>query len=306
MGVTRISSGTGERLGGTWYLSLDGIASTHISASATTEEVSNAIANLTAAGNVTVTEDVESEGYNGERSWVVTFHDWNNPNRTVTPPALTVGDVGLTGTGAAARLETVGISSATSGDGVFLASDLCIKAVVTLSSLLSAGDIDECAFVAAWSGGSGGTTYTIPAFAYDANSSVLETALGNVDDTILGEVWVSREGTTGGGGGIWNITFVQNAEGRVPEFHCGSDAEVSQIANATCDAVGGVFVLEFDGNATQQIAYNASGLEVRGDQMQRFTCACRLAVGMHFMGGGAMYCNGCKDSMCRIVHFRAV
>lgn len=265
-----MSSGTGERLGGTWYLSLDGIASTRISASATAEDVSNAIANLTAAGNVTVTEGIEDEGYNGEISWVITFHDWNNPNRTATPPALTVGGVGLTGTGAAARLETVDLISVTSDDGELIVSDICTKAVVTLSSLLSAGDIDECVFVAAWQGGSGGNTYIIPTFAYNANSSALETALANIDKTILGEVWVSSEGTSGSGGGIWNITFVENAEGRVPELQCGSDADVSQTANATCDAVDGVFVLEFDGNTTQKIAYNASALKVRRQHMELY------------------------------------
>lgn len=282
-----MSSGTGERLGGTWYLSLDGIASTRISASATAEDVSNAIANLTAAGNVTVTDGIEDEGYNGERSWVVTFHDWNNPNRTAMPPALTVGDLGLTGTGAAVRLKTVGLTFVTSSDGELIVSDLCTKAVVTLSSLLSAGDIDECVFVAAWHGGSGGNTYNVPTFAYNANSSVLETALGNVDETVLGEVWVSREGTTGGGGGIWNITFIENTEGRVPELQCGSDADVSQTANATCDAVDGVFVLEFDGNATQEIPYNASALEVRGYQMELcYYCS----AGLHT----PYVCNGWK------------
>ncbi|CAM9632862.1 unnamed protein product, partial [Hapterophycus canaliculatus] len=73
IGVSRLSPGTGERLSGTWYLSFDGEASARIDAGASAEEVTILIQNLTAAGNVSVTESVTERGYNGERSWVLTF-----------------------------------------------------------------------------------------------------------------------------------------------------------------------------------------------------------------------------------------
>lgn len=257
--VTRLSSGTGERLGGTWYLSLDGEASVRIDAGALAEEVSNAIANLTAAGNVSVTDGVEGEGYNGERSWVVTFDDWNDPNRTAMPPTIAVGYEDLVGTGAAVHLKTAD-AFAIGGDEELQVAGLCDKGVVQLSSLLFSGVIDDCVVVPPWNGG---TTYTVPSFPFDANSSTVKTAFEKVNQTVLGEVWVSRDSTSGSGGGVWNVTFVDNAEGRTPGLQCGLDADVSHLVNASCDPIGGFFVLTFDGNATEEIAYNASALEVR-------------------------------------------
>lgn len=258
VGVSRLYEGTGERLSGTWYLSLDGEASARIDAGALDEDVLSAIADLTAAGNVSVTAGMEGEGYNGERSWVVTFHDWNNPNRTTKTPVLRVGDEGLVGIGAAAHLETAG-AAAVASDGELDLSDLCTKAVVQISSLVSSGVIEDCVAVAAWQGG---TSYAVPAFSFDANASSVETALASVDRAVLGEVWVSRQGTSGSGGGLWNVTFVGNAEGRTPALQCGSDATLETAVNASCDAIGGVFVLAFEGNATSEIPYNASALEV--------------------------------------------
>lgn len=260
-----MSLGTGERLGGTWYLSLDGEASTQIDAAAPAEEVSRAIANLTAAGNISVTDSAGGEGYNGEREWAITFHDWNDPNRTVSPPVIVIGDESLTGTRAAAHLEAAGVSFIAS-EGELDLSHVCVKAVVQISSLISSGVIDECAIVASWDGGA---TYTVPAFSVDANASSVQDAFSAVDSTALGEVWVSRDGVSSAGGGVWNVTFVGNVEDRLPELDCGSDAAVSRVANATCDAIGGTFVLSFDGNATEEIAYNASALEVRNGT---FTC----------------------------------
>lgn len=251
--------GTGERLGGTWYISLDGEFSTRIDAGALAEEVTSAITNLTAAGNVSVTDGAEGEGHNGERSWVITFHDWNDPNRTATPPVLAIGDESLTGTRAAAHLEAAGVSAVTS-EGELDVSDVCVKAVMQLSSLISSGFIDDCSIVASWDSGA---TYAVPAFSFDANASFVEEAFAAVDSSALGEVWVSSEGISSGGGGVWNLTFVGNAAGRLPELECGSDAAVSRVANASCDAIGGAFVLNFDGNFTEEIAYNASALEVR-------------------------------------------
>ncbi|CAM9426180.1 unnamed protein product, partial [Ectocarpus fasciculatus] len=264
VGVFRLSPGTGERLGGTWYLSLDGEASTRIDAGASAEEVSAAVTNLTSAGNVTVTEITEIAGYNGERSWVVTFLDWNDPNHTATPPIVTVGDEGLTGTGAAATLEAAaaGGSYTTAGsDGELEMPHLCAKAVVQLSSLLSSGYIDECVVVAAWQGS---TSYAVPPFSFDANATSVETALEGVDPTALGPVWVSSEGgASASGGGVWNVTFVGNSEGRTPELQCASDADVQQVSESSCEAIGGSFSLGFGGNTTQEIAFNASALEVQ-------------------------------------------
>ena len=254
-----MSHGTGERLDGTWYLSLDGEFSTRIDAGALAEEVTGAIVNLTAAGNVSVTDGTEGEGYNGERSWVITFHDWNDPNLTTTPPALTIGDEGLTGTRAAAHLEAAGVSAVTS-EGELDVSDVCVKAVIQLTSLLSSGFIDECSVVASWDSVA---TYSIPAFAFDANASFVKDSFAAVDSSALGEVWVSNEGIASSGGGVWSVTFVGNAAERLPELDCGSDAVVSRVANASCDAIGGAFVLSFEGNYTEQIPYNASALEVR-------------------------------------------
>lgn len=263
IGVSHLSPGTGERLGGTWYLSLDGEASTRIDAGASAEEVSAAVKNVTAAGNITVTESTEVAGYNGERSWVVTFLDWNDPNSAATPPVVTVGDEGLTGTGAAATLEAAaaGASSTTVGsDGELEVSHLCAKAVVQLSSLLSSGYIDECVVVAAWQGG---TSYAVAPFSFDANATSVETALVGVDSTALGPVRVSsEEGASASGGGVWNVTFVGNSEGRTPELQCASDADVQKVSESSCEAIGGSFSLGFGGNTTQDIAFNASALEV--------------------------------------------
>lgn len=247
--VIRLSSGTGERLGGTWYLSLDGEASERIAANALTEEVLIAVSNLTSSGNVTVAEGVNGEGPNGERTWAILFHDWNDPNRTLTTPIVTLGSESLTGTNA----------MATVGGGNSQISEFCDKAVVQVTSELSAGEINDCVLTADWQGG---TSYAVPAFEFDANSSVIERALATVDRKILGEAWVSRAGTTGTAGGIWNITFVENAEGRTPELDCGSDAEALQLVNATCEAIGGFFAFDFDGNVTQYIPYNATKSEV--------------------------------------------
>lgn len=263
-----MSLGTGERLGGTWYLSLDGEASTRIDAGALAEEVTSAIANLTAAGNISVTDGVEGEEYNGERSWVITFHDWNDPNRTATPPVLAVGDESLAGTRAAAHLENTGVSAVTS-EGELDVSGVCVKAVVHLSSLISSGFIDECSVVASWDSGA---TYAVPAFSFDANASTVKDAFADVDPSALGQVWVSHEGVSSSGGGVWNVTFVENVAERLPEVECVSDAAVSWVANASCDAIGGAFVLSFEGNFTEEIAYNASSLEVRPELTFDFSC----------------------------------
>ena len=257
--TSRLSHGTGERLAGTWYLSLDGEISTRIDAGALAEEVTRAIANLTAAGNFSVTDGAGGEGYNGERSWVITFYEWNDPNRTATPPVPVIGDESLTGTRAAAHLETTGVSAVTS-EGELDVSDVCVKAVVQISSLVSSGFIDECSVVASWDSGA---TYAVPAFSFDANASSVKDAFAAVDSSALGEIWVSSEGISSSGGGSWNVTFVGNAAKRVPGLECGSDAAVSRVANASCDAIGGAFVLNLDGNSTEEIAYNASALEVR-------------------------------------------
>lgn len=259
VGVSHLSHGTGERLGGTWYLSLDGEFSTRIDAGALAEEVTSAIVNLTAAGNVSVTDVAEDESYNGERSWILTFHDWNDPNLTTTRPTLAIGDEGLTGTRAAAHLEAAGVFGVSS-EGELDVSDVCVKAVIQLTSLLSSGFIDECSVVASWDSGA---TYAVPAFAFDANASSVEDAFAAVDSSALGEVWVSNEGIASSGGGVWNVTFVGNAVERLPELECGSEAAVSRVVNATCDAIRGSFVLHFDGNSTEDISYNASALEVR-------------------------------------------
>lgn len=259
IGVSRMYRSTGKRLGGTWYLSLDGNASMRIDAGASAEEVREAIANLTTAGNISVADGEGKEGYNGERSWVVTFRDWNDPNRTAKPPVLKIGDEDLTGIGASAYLEAAG-TSAVRSNGELPMSGLCVKAVVEISSLLSSGFVDDCFVTADWQGS---TTYAIPPFAFDANSSSVEIALATVDQTALGRVWVSQAGTLGSGSGVWNITFVENVEGRIPGIQCGSDADVSKIVNASCEAIGGSFALVFGGNSTQEIAYDASAAEVR-------------------------------------------
>lgn len=258
--VTRLSSGTGERLGGTWYISLDGEASERIAANALAEEVLIAVSNLTSAGNVTVTDGENGEGFNGERSWVIQFHDWNDPNHTLTTPVFTVGSESLTGINAMATVS----------GGKSQVSEFCEKAVVEVTSSLSAGEINDCVFTADWRGG---TSYAVPAFNFNANSSVVEEALATVDREILGKVWVSRAGTTASGGGIWNITFVENTEGRVPELDCASDAEALQMVNATCEAIAGFFAFDFDGNVTQYILHNSTELEV-SDQLRLLRSTC--------------------------------
>lgn len=254
--VSRVSRGTGHRLGGTWYLSLDGEASALIDVGADSEEVWQAISNISSIGNVSVADSVMGEPYNGDRSWIITFHDWNNPNRTATPPVLAVGEEGLKGTRARARLDT----TVTGNGETNAASNWCVKAVMQLSSLLSSGNIDECSFVADWRGGA---TYAVPTFPFDSNSSTLEAALASVDRDVVGKVWVSREGTSGNVGGVWNLTFVENAEGRTPELLCGTDAEVSVLTIASCPAIGGFFALEFEGNRTQDIPYDAPETKVK-------------------------------------------
>lgn len=172
---------------------------------------------------------------------------------------MAIGAEGLLGTGALATLVDEGTSI----------SDICDKAVVRLRSKLSTGVIDDCALTAVWQGY--GTSYAIPAFPFDASASTLRYALETLDRAVLGEVWVSRGVTTSAAGGVWNVTFIENAQGRTPEVECGSDAEVSQVVNASCEGIGGVFALKFDGNVTRDIAYNASESEVR----QTFRrCAC--------------------------------
>lgn len=255
IGVTRLSSATSERLGGTWYMALDGEASTRIDVGAPAEEVSRVIANLSAAGNVSVTDNADGLGFNGERSWVLKFHEWNDPSRTAKVPTVTLGSEDLRGTGAAAYMNTAGMPTIPSGDELQL-SQMCVKAAVKVTSLLSSGTIDDCVFESAWQGG---VSYVVPGFSFDANSSTVEAALTNIDESVLGEVWVS---TSSSRNGEWNITFIGNAKGRIPELECGSDAVVSSVANATCDAIGGTFVLEYEGNTTKTVAYNASALEV--------------------------------------------
>lgn len=256
IGVSRVSRGTGERLGGTWYLSLDGEASTLIDVGANSEEVWQAISNISGIGNVSVVDSVMGEAYNGERSWIITFHDWNDPNRIATPPVLAVGEEGLMGTRVRTHLDTT-----VAGNGeIHAASNWCVKAVMQVSSLLSSGNIDECSFVADWRGGA---TYAVPTFPFNSNSSTLETALASVDRDVVGRVWVSREGTSGNGGGVWNLTLAENVEGRTPELLCGTDADVSVLASASCPAIGGFFALEFEGNRTQDIPYDASATKVK-------------------------------------------
>lgn len=261
IGVSLLSPSSGERLGGTWYLSLDGEASEPIDAGANTEEVLAAIQNLTAAGNVSVSDSAEGEGYNGERSWVVTFFDWNDPNRTAVPPVVAIGGEDLVGIGAAAHLETAaGASVTTDVDGELQTSQLCAKEMVSVASLISSGEIDECVLVAAWRGG---TTYAVPAFSFDANATSVETALAGVDGIALGAVWVTRqEDPSASGGGVWDLTFVGNSQGRTPELQCASDADVSQVTSSTCESIGGSFGLAFEGSVTQDIAFDASEQEV--------------------------------------------
>ena len=255
--VTHVFRGTGEPLGGAWYLSLDGNESSYIDAGANVEDVWSAISNLTVAGNVSVTGGVV--GYNGEKSWTITFDGWNDPSRTPTPPVLALGGERLEGTRAEAHLEAFGTSPGANNRDINV-SGWCVKAVMQVSSLLSSGDIDDCGFVASWREGA---TYTIPAFYFDSNAYSLEAALATVDRDVVGEIWVSREGTSASGGGIWNLTFVANARGRTPELLCGTDAEVFRLSDSSCLAIGGVFALEFEGNLTQDIPYNASAIEVK-------------------------------------------
>lgn len=261
IGVSLLSSGTGERLGGTWYLSLDGEASEPINAGANAEEVLAAIQNLTAAGNVSVSGNAEGEGYNGERSWVMKFFDWNDPNRTAVPPVVFIGSEDLVGIGAAAHLEAAaGASITTDVDGELQISQLCAKEVLNIASLISSGEI-ECVVVAAWQGG---TSYAVPAFSFDADAASVEAALAGVNGTALGEVWVSRqEGPSTSGGGVWDLTFVGNSEGRMPGLQCASDADVSQVTSSTCEPIGGSFGLAFEGSVAQDIAFDASEQQVR-------------------------------------------
>lgn len=262
VGVSLLTPGSAERLGGTWYLSLDGEASEPIDATAEAEEVLAAVQNLTAAGNVSVSDSVEGEEHNGERSWVVTFFDWNDPNRTAVPPVVFIGGEGLVGTGAAAHLETAaGASITTDVDGELEISQLCAKEVLRVTSLVASGEIDDCVVVAAWQGG---TTYAVPAFEFDANATSVEAALAGVDGVALGEVWVTQqEDPSASGGGVWDLTLVGNSQGRTPELQCTSDADVSQVTSSTCESIGGSFALAFEGSATQDIAFDAPELEVR-------------------------------------------
>lgn len=262
IGVSLLSPSSGERLAGTWYLSLDGEATERIDAGADAEDVLSAIQNLTAAGNVSVTENAEGQGHNGEHSWIVTFFDWNDPNRTAVPPVVAVEDEDLTGIGAAAHLETAAGASVTADvDGELALADLCVKAVVKVTSLISSGDIDECVFVAAWQGN---TTYAVPAFSFDANATSVETALAGVDQNVLGDVWVSREEdpSANGGGGVWDLTFVGNSGGRTPELQCASDADVSQVTTPSCEAIGGSFIVAFKDGISEEIAFDATAAEV--------------------------------------------
>lgn len=262
IGVSLLTPGSAERLGGTWYLSLDGEASEPIDAGATVGEVLAAVQNLTDAGNVSVSNSTEGEGFNGERSWVITFFDWNDPNRTAVPPVVFIDDQDLVGTGAAAHLETAaGASITTDVDGELQLSQLCAKEVTTVTSLVASGEIDECIVVAAWQGG---TTYAVPAFSFDANATSVETALAGVDGVALGEVWVTRQADpSASGGGVWDLTFIANSAGRTPELQCAADADVSQVSSSTCEPIGGSFALAFEGSVTQDIAFDAPALEVR-------------------------------------------
>ena len=263
VGVSLLTPGTAERLGGTWYLSLDGDASEPIDAGAEAQEVLAAVQKLTAAGNVSVSDSEEGEGYSGERSWVVTFFDWNDPNLTVTVPSVVfIGGEDLVGTRAAAHLETsAGASITTDANGELEISQLCAKEVLSVTSLISSGEIDECALVATWLGG---TAYAVPAFGVDANATSVEAAFADVDEVVLGEVWVTRQADpSASGGGVWDVTFVGNSEGRTPELQCALDADVSQVTSSTCAAIGGSFALAFEGNVTQDIAFDAPALEVR-------------------------------------------
>lgn len=260
--VTRVSVGTGEPLGGTWYLVLDGEASNHIAADASAEDIAAVVANLSRAGNVSVSDVQEGPRPNGARSWVITFHDWNDPRHASVAPNLQVGTESLTGIAPSARLDTsgnlAGVGSTSQDESV--ASTFCSKSVAHVSSLLSTGHLENCYLDSA---GWGGTSYAIPSFPFNANSSVLESALAAVGENVLGPVWVSHEELTAtDSGGVWNITFVGNAEGRVPDLTCGPDATVFWLVNSSCPAIGGVFTLEWDGNVTQEISYNASAPEV--------------------------------------------
>lgn len=259
--VSLLTPGSAERLGGTWYLSLDSEVSEPIDAGADAEEVLAAIQNLTAAGNVSVSDRVEGEGYSGERSWVVTFFDWNDPNRTAVPPVVFIGGEDLVGTGAAAHLETAaGASITTDVDGQLQISQLCAKEVLVVTSAISSGVIDECVVVAGWQGG---TTYAVPSFSFDADAITVETALAGVDGMVLGEVWVTRQGDpSASGGSVWELTFVGNSAGRTPELQCASDAAVSQVTSSSCEPIGGSFALSFEGSVTQDIAFDAPELEV--------------------------------------------
>lgn len=274
IGVTVLSPSSGERLGGTWYLSLDGEATGPIDAGANAEDVLSAVQNLTVAGNISVTENVEGEGNNGEHFWVITFLDWNDPNRTAVPPVVAVGDEDLVGIGTAAHLETAAGASVTSDvDGVLETAQLCAKAVVKVTSLISSGDIDECVVTASWQGN---TNYAVPAFSFDANAASVETALASVDQTALGEVWVSREeDPSASGGSVWDLTFVGNSEGRMPELQCGSDADVLLVTAASCEAVGGSFVVAFKDDISQEISFDASALEVGVDRSDSLCWATR-------------------------------
>lgn len=253
--VSRVSSGVGQSLGGTWYLTLDGEASKRIPANASADEVTAAIANLTGAGNISVA--VDHEGPNGGRSWVITFLDWNDPSRRDGAPILTLSTDGLVG------IEPSGLLMAnkrTTGSGnEFGTPEFCAKAVLHLSSMLSSGNIDDCSFVATWLEDA---NYALPAFSSNANSSALESALAKVDRNILGQVWVSREEDDDPAAAAWNITFIENVKGRVPSLTCGSDATVSWVEHASCEAIGGEFSLTFAGNATEKLPFNASEFEV--------------------------------------------
>lgn len=276
VGVSLLTPGSAERLGGTWYLSLDGEASEPIDASADAEEVLAAVQNLTAAGNVSVNDSVEGEGYNGERSWVMTFFDWNDPNRTAVPPVVFIGGEALIGTGAAAHLETsAGASITTDVDGELGISQLCSKEVLRVTSLISSGEIDDCVVIAAWLGG---TTYAVPAFDFNANATTVESALEDVDGVALGEVWVTRqEDPSASGGGVWDLTLVGNSQGRTPELQCASDAGVSRVSSSTCEPIGGSFALAFEGSVTPGIAFDAPAQEVREERstLSRHVLKCR-------------------------------
>ncbi|CAM9707700.1 unnamed protein product, partial [Discosporangium mesarthrocarpum] len=233
--VKRITPGLGAPLGGTWYLSVDGESTPNIAHNATDEDVARAIANLSTSGQFSV--ETKTPVQSGITSWILTFDDWNHPNNTIEKN-VTVGYEGLTGTRSAANVDVAG--------------GFCIKEVQRLTSIISSGTIDSCTIGSA----------AIPSFDFDANASTVTSVLGSVEVTILGDVWVERVNTTVSGGGVWDVTFLENAQD-VPMLSCGSDATVTLVTGSTCEGIGGEFVLGFHGNLTAPIPFNASADQVK-------------------------------------------